>query len=86
MSDILWSEKTPVEQTGNPNPVDVKIAQGFEDRFLLYQTADMIKKIPTMWILLDRTTGTQHMLYGEGWEGAELKAGSRIPGILSKGA
>lgn len=83
MSDILWSEKTPVKQARKRKRVDVKIAQGFEERFLLYQTADMIKKIPTMWVLYDQTTGTQHLLYGEGWEGAELKAASRIERVLA---
>lgn len=55
------------------------------ERFLLYQTPDAAKKIPTMWVLYDQVTGTQWMLFGEGLEGAQAKAEIRISEIICEG-
>lgn len=83
---IAWNDPVLVKQKGRGNfkPIEVKTASGSapEDRFHLYQTRAMAKQIPTMWVLFDQETGTQHYLYGEGWEGAQDKAAVRIQRIL----
>ena len=85
---ISWSDPYPVKPKGRGNfkPIDVKTAQGDvpEDRFHLYQTRDMVQWTPTMWVLYDEVTETQHYLYGEGWEGAQGRARYTITQVLQE--
>ena len=83
---LTWSDPYPTKQKGKRKPIDVKTALGDvpESRFHLYQTADMAKRVKTMWVLYDQVTETQHFLYGQGWDEAQFAAKNRIIQTLEK--
>jgi hypothetical protein len=75
---IRWSNPVPTKPKGRGNyaTIPVKTAGGSvpADRFRLFQTRDMQKKLPTMWVLWDEQSDTRHFIYGQGWEGAQQAA------------
>ncbi len=82
MKKITWSDPVPTKQGRKKKLLDVKEATvGKKDsRFFLYNNGG--KLIPTMWTLYDKDTGSQHFLYGQGWEDTERTATGRIQEIL----
>lgn len=80
--EITWNKPELASQQGKRKKILVSeaVVPGHEERFYLYQSGGTM--IPTMWTLWDTTTGTQHFLHGEGWEGAQQVANERIPEIL----
>jgi len=86
MSGIAWSNPYQVVPQGRRKAVDVRMAAGDgvpDRRFQLYQTPEMRRKLPTMWMLHDAETGVVHYLFGTGWEGAQESAAERIHKILA---
>lgn len=77
-------KKIPVEHASFESPQCTLQGDGVTARFLLYQTPNAAKRIPTMWVLYDAENQTQHLLYGEGWPGAREAGSTRILKLLGE--
>ena len=79
---LPWSEPVMVKPSGSGNFKKIPVKTACQERFCLYQTTAMKKKLRLMWQLFDSETKTSHFLMGSGWEGAQEAAEARIKDIL----